>query len=118
MSFCARVILRVLVSSNRCILNWVSISGKLMSRRGSGLGVPVIRCLTPSTTATTCLCLTALWRALDWALDSMREAWAVLPVTRTRTNASPARAMAGLGLGPPVCASLSAAPDSLGELQL
>ena len=104
MSFCASVSLSVFESSRRCTLNWVSMSGKLMRRRGSGLGVPVIRSLTPSTTTTTCRCLTARCSCFDWARDSMREAEAMVMAKRSsRRASSPAPcAIAGLLLRRPV----------------
>ena len=101
MSFCASVNFSVFESSRRCTLNWVSMSGKLMRRRGSGLGVPVIRSLTPSTTTTTCRCLTARCSCFDWALDSMREAEEMVMAKRSsRRASSPAPAIAGLLLRP------------------
>ena len=101
MSFCASVNLSVFESSRRCTLNWVSMSGKLMRRRGSGLGVPVIRSLTPSTTTVTCRCLTARCSCFDWARDSMREAEVMVMAKRSsRRASSPAPAIAGLLLRP------------------
>ena len=105
MSFWASVNLSVFESSRRCTLNWVSMSGKLMRRRGSGLGVPVIRSLTPSTTTTTCRCLTARCSCFDWARDSMREAEAMVAMAKrsSRRASSPAPcAIAGLLLRQPV----------------
>ena len=67
-----RVSLIVPESSSRWTLNWLSRSGKFTRTSGSGLGIPIIRLLTPSMTNTTSSCLTARCSSLERKWDSVR----------------------------------------------